>query len=573
MWPRAVGAVAITALVAGGAIAQRRVPPPDPPLITLSIVGTTDLHGAALPTSELGGLPLLAGYVNNLRRARAADGGAVLLVDSGDTFQGGIESSLSEGALVVDAYNTMGYTAQAIGNHDFDFGSVDNASSRQTAGDLRGAIKARAAQARFPFLAANLIDEATGRAVDWPNVHPGILVDTAGVKVGIIGVLTVDAFQSTIAANVQGLRAGPLDAAIVTEATKLRRQGAEVVVVAAHAGGRCTRFDDAADLSSCDSSSEIFRLAARLPPGLVDVVAAGHTHAGVAHRVNGIAIIESYSHGQAFGRVDVVLSRATRAISRIDIFAPRSLCTERGVQAGSCVGVTDRSGSYESQPVVEDASIARAMDAELQRVHRLQATTYGASLAASVPRTGTHGSPLGDVFADAIRHALPGADAAVVNNASRGLWADLPKGPLTFGSMYNVFPFDNRIARITISGADLIRWVRDQIQDPRRGALGISGLMVRATCGAEGLRVDLFRADGGAVRDDEQLLVATIGGPTLSGSVATADPLGGGPPENSPVVREVVEDWVAQTPLTLERVGDAARERIERSNAVMRGCR
>ena len=35
--------------------------------VTLSIVGTSDLHGAALPRNGLGGLPLLAGYVNNLR--------------------------------------------------------------------------------------------------------------------------------------------------------------------------------------------------------------------------------------------------------------------------------------------------------------------------------------------------------------------------------------------------------------------------------------------------------------------------------------------------------------------------
>src|SRR4029453_8717954 len=83
--------------------------PDQRPLVTLSIVGTSDLHGTAFPRNDLGGLPLLAGYVNNLRAARASDNGAVLLIDSGDTFQGGIESNLSEGALVVDAYDAMGY--------------------------------------------------------------------------------------------------------------------------------------------------------------------------------------------------------------------------------------------------------------------------------------------------------------------------------------------------------------------------------------------------------------------------------------------------------------------------------
>ena len=187
------GIVALAALWLAGATHLRgfSAPPDEPALVTLSIVGTSDLHGAAFPQNGRGGLPLLAGYVNNLRAARAADGGAVLLVDSGDTFQGNVESNLSEGALVVDAYNAMGYTAEAIGNHDFDFGSVDSPAARQLPGDLRGALKARAAQARYPFLAANLIDAATGRPVAWPNVWPSRLVEAAGVRVGLVGVMTI----------------------------------------------------------------------------------------------------------------------------------------------------------------------------------------------------------------------------------------------------------------------------------------------------------------------------------------------------------------------------------------------
>ena len=94
--------------------------------ITISIVGTNDLHGRLFTDDQgRGGLTVLGGFIDNLRAARAADGGAVLVLDAGDTFQGGIESNLSEGLMVVDAYNAIGYTALAIGNHDFDYGSVD----------------------------------------------------------------------------------------------------------------------------------------------------------------------------------------------------------------------------------------------------------------------------------------------------------------------------------------------------------------------------------------------------------------------------------------------------------------
>src|SRR5712691_3015947 len=172
-------------------------------LITLSIVGTTDVHGFVFPRDGCGGAALFGGYLKNLRASRARDGGAVLLVDSGDTFQGGIESDLSEGALVVDAYNALGYTAAAIGNHEFEFGPVDLSGARQARfADPRGALKARAAQATFPFLAANLIETGTGRPVDWPNVRPSVIVEAAGVKVGIIGVMTIDALRSTLPVNV-----------------------------------------------------------------------------------------------------------------------------------------------------------------------------------------------------------------------------------------------------------------------------------------------------------------------------------------------------------------------------------
>ena len=55
-----------------------------------------------------------------------------------------------------------------------------------------------------------------------------------------------------------------------SQATALRARGADVVIVTAHAGGRCTAFDRPDDLSSCDPG-EILDVARGLPRGLVDV--------------------------------------------------------------------------------------------------------------------------------------------------------------------------------------------------------------------------------------------------------------------------------------------------------------
>jgi 5'-nucleotidase len=514
-----------------------------PDWITLSVVGTSDLHGEAFPRNGIGGLALLGGYLSNLRAARAADGGGVVLLDSGDTFQGHVDSNLSEGALVVDGYNALGYTALAVGNHDFDFGSADSPRGRQLAGDLRGALKARAAQARFPFLAANLTDAGTGHPVDWRNIRPSAMVEIAGVTVGLIGVMTIDALRSTIAANVQGLRIAPLDAAVAREATALRAAGAEVVIVAAHAGGRCDRFDSPTDLTSCDPESEIFQLARNLPPGLVDVIAAGHTHAGLAHQVHGIGIVQPFSRGQAFGRVDVMFDRTTRRVARLQLFPPRQICARQQPGTANCAAAdAGVEAEYEGRPIVPDPVIARAMEPALRRVHALRAAPLGVALNTAIRRVVTGLAPLGHLVADALREAVPGADVAAINNAGR-LWADLPDGPLTFGQLYDVFPFDNRLVRVSLSGAELSRWLANEIRQGRGGAVAISGVEVTASCGADGVRVDLMR---GAERidDNQRLLGVTIGAPTLNGNLASPEFLGGvGPLENNPVAREVIEDW------------------------------
>ena len=518
--------------------------PPDQSLVTLSIVGTTDLHGEAFGRNGLGGLPLLAGYVNNLRAARASDGGAVLLIDAGDTFQGNIESNLSEGAVVVDAYNAMRYTAQAVGNHDFDFGSVDSTMARQLPGDLRGALQARAAQARYPFLAANLIDAATGQPVAWPNVRPSALVDAGGVKIGIVGVMTIDALRSTVAANVQGLQSAALQPTIAAEAAQLRAAGAEVVIVASHAGGRCDRFDRASDLSSCDPDSEIFQVARGLPQGLVDVIVAGHTHAGLAHQVEGIGIIQAFSRGQSFARVDVFFDRATKSVARMQFFAPRQVCARQDAATGSCAASDDSAvaAEYEGRSVAPDPAVVQAMEPALERDRQLRAKPIGVFLDRPIPRIAAGRSPLGRLVAEALRDAVPGADLGAINNAGR-LWADLPGGPVTFGQLYDVFPFDNRIVRVTLSGAELSRWIANEIRQGRRGTLAVSGIDVTASCLADGLHVDLLRG-ARRIEENEKLLGVTIGAPTLNGNLASADFLGGpGPTENNPVAREVVEDW------------------------------
>jgi 5'-nucleotidase len=537
--------------------------------VTISIVGTNDLHGRLFTDDQgRGGLTVLGGYIDNLRAARAADGGAVLVLDAGDTFQSGIESNLSEGAMVVDAYNAIGYAALAIGNHDFDFGAVDpRGPARQwlplhlggaVPGDMQGALKAAAARARFPFLAANIVDAATGKPVSWPNVAPAALVETAGIRVGLIGTMTESGLRQTLAAHVEGLSTLPLAAAVANEARALRARGAEIVVLSTHAGGWCGETADPHDLKSCDDGSEIFRLARELPRGTLQAIVAGHTHGVVAHFVNEVPIISVGNFGAQFGRMDLAFDTLRHAIVDVRIHEPQRVCARVEPRTGDCtVAPAGTAAEYEGKPVTPSAAVAAAIEPELNRVRALRAEPLGVVADATFPRGSGLDSALGNLFAEALLAVVPDADAALGYGSGRGgLRADFPQGPLTFGHTYDAFPFDNRITRVALTGAQLKRLIGAQLPqwvDGRRGLPGLAGLRVTIDCIGVEANARLVRESGRDVEPDEPLIVAMASN-TVGRFAATA--LAGEPEiaaaELPVLVRDAVAGWL------LERGGHLA---------------
>ena len=471
---------------------------------------------------------------------------------------------------------------------------------------MRGALKAAAARARFPFLAANVIDTATGRPVAWPNVRPSAIVGAAGLRVGIVGVMTSDGLRRTLAANVEGLATAALAPTVEREARRLRRRGADLVLVLAHAGGECARFDDPADLASCDADSEIFQLARRLPSGLVDGIVAGHSHRALAHEVAGIPIVQAWSWGRAFARLDLTVERGAGVVSA-RLFPPRAVCaavapdgscatravapatddaapasyaggpafedaaasreggpaspagvpaspegaaaSPAGVPAspeGAAASPAGAAASYEGAPVRPDASIVAAMQPALDRVHRWRSEPLGVTLETPLPRNrdGVE-SAVGNLFADAMRAAVPDADLAIGLGARRGgLRAGLPAGPLTRGPLYDAFPFDNRIATLVLTGAQLRQALARELTRGWRGIPGVSGIRVRVACDGPRPALDVVRPSGAPVAPTETLVVATT---DFFAARATRDPAVTRRETSlatAPLVREAAATWL-----------------------------
>ncbi len=496
--------------------------------VTISVVGTNDVHGELMPHDDRGGLVTFSGYVEALRASREDDG-AVLLVDAGDMWQGTLESNLSEGKITVAAYNALGYAAAAIGNHEFDFGPAGPKPIPESAADdPQEALKQRAKEAAFPLLAANLIDTTTNAMVDWDNVEASRVLTVKGIRIGLIGVTTEHALQTTIAANTTGLRIAPLAPIITAEAQKLRAAGAQLVIVLAHAGSRCEEFDDPVDLSSCRLNGEIMRVANAIPSGLVDHIVAGHVHHGIAHVVNGIAVTASYSYTRAFSRVDFVLDRATGRVVDRQIFPPQP------------VRAAERYAGVPLAPLGTVVAIGeRAAELAAQR----KAEKIGVYL--ETPMTLRHGpeSELGNLMTDAVL-AMSGADVAI-HNVRGGIRAELPAGELTFGNVYRMFPFDNRLAVVPLSGAELRRVIAKQAHNAGRRA-GFSGMRVFVDCGNDGMGIRMLRPGGQEILDEDVVEVAVndfllLGGDDILTPVIPEN--GYAVPTDTPMIRDLLLEW------------------------------
>ena len=275
----------------------------------LSIVGINDTHGALLAvpapkwlrsvTSEdVGGADWFAGWMNAVRADARAKGGSVLILDGGDEFQGTLISNQFRGKSVTDVYNAVGLTAGALGNHEFDFGVP--------------VLKERMAQARYPILAANVFLEGTQTRPDW--LRPSVLLDIDGVKVGIIGLATVETKVTTNPVNLAGLQFVPGGPVAAKEADALRARGATVVLVTAHAG-------------PFPPGNEIQHIA-QACKGRVDAIVSGHHHTALGPPplvVENIPIVQSGSRLLSFSLIELTLDDSGHVTSFAvnDGFSPK----------------------------------------------------------------------------------------------------------------------------------------------------------------------------------------------------------------------------------------------------------
>jgi 2',3'-cyclic-nucleotide 2'-phosphodiesterase (5'-nucleotidase family) len=419
------------------------------PAPRLRIIATNDFHGALEPRPDAtgrlrGGAAHLATAIARARADCVSPACETLLLDGGDEFQGTPASNLAFGRPVVDVFNTLGYAAGAVGNHEFDWG--------------QDSLRARMRDARYALLAAN-VRYADGRTVPW--IRADTLVTRGALKIGVVGVATLLTPTTTRASNVADLRF--LDPVPIVDslARSLRARGADFVVVVAHDGAFCDRD------GATNCKGEIVEFARRLREP-VDAIVSGHTHSLVNTDVNGIPIVQARSSGTALGVIDLGPEGSRHAVGDV---LPDSL------PADTVIASIVRRAVANVAPIVDRPVATIASDMVRQGVQY----------------------PLGNLIADATRAEGRG-DVAVMNNG--GIRANLREGPATYGSLFEVEPFANVLYRFTLSGAALRGYLEKLVA--KRLDVHLSGAVVTYdSTAAPGARIRSVRlAGGGELKPD-----------------------------------------------------------------------
>lgn len=408
-----------------------------------TIFTINDFHGCIFENGDQTGISKIGEFLIS-EKEKAQD--TTLILSAGDMFQGTAVSSLTRGRAVVEVMNYIGFDAMSIGNHEWDWG-IDEVLKYQD-GDLANG------EANFPFLVANVTDVKTNKLASWAK--PYTIIEKSGYKFGIIGIIGHDQKNDILASYTEDyLFTDELTA--IKEYTKILRQDEKVdfVIVSSHS-----------DTSSINSA-----LASLTGSYKVDVILNGHTHQayyGILENIKrnvGIPYVQSGSYGRYIGKVTLRVNNNTREIIFSDSI---NLATKYNCK-------------------VENSAI-NAMIASYSKEIAIASSEAGISALTMYQSEG------GRYCANVLRH-FSDAELGICNSGGiRGNAFPINKGDvITYGDVFEMSPFENKIVLTTISGSDLLR------------LLDYSGLFI-----SDNVDVNLRTVNGVAIESNGSYRVATI---------------------------------------------------------------
>ncbi len=426
--------------------------------VRLLILHTNDMHAQYVPREAfwvdaeekplIGGFGALDAYISREREV----GLPTLLLDAGDLMTGTPLSNLEDngvkGGALLKMMETMGYDIMALGNHEFDNGQ-ENVSNYFD-------------HVSFPIISANLHVEGDLIAPDAYKI-----IEIAGLRVGVIGLMTKHFYDVVLKSQITGIVCGNLveiTKPIVQEIDPIT----DLIILLIHAGE-----EEGKDL-------------ARNVPG-IDIIVGGHRHARLVEPLieNGVLIVQAGSRTSDLGRLEVL------------------------VQADTVSEYNGRLLEVWVDSVTVDPDISEIIDGYSASILKMYGDTL-ATLVNNLVLSRRSESNVGSWVASIIKEVTE-SDFGIIN--SGGIRKGVSAGPLTKLNVIEMLPFNNTLATFEVSGVELLNLIRFNAEIGLRSGqeeLQVSGISYKYRSNGE--NVELVEAMVGGTPIDPS---ATYKGGTL----------------------------------------------------------
>ncbi|MFD7922405.1 bifunctional metallophosphatase/5'-nucleotidase [Streptomyces sp. NPDC059740] len=453
---------------------------------------------------DAGGVEYLA---SSLRKARRGHPYSVTAAAGDLVGASPLLSGLFHDEPTVEAMNKLDLDVTSVGNHEFDEGRAEltrlqNGGCHPTDGCYDPKAPFRGAD--FPYLAANVTDEKTGK----PILKPYTVWRHGGVKIGFIGVTLEGTPNIVTAQGVKGLKFHDEVETIDKYAKELDRQGVKAIVALVHEGGlpASTAYN-----YDCDSpgagdgiSGPITEIARHVTPK-VDALVTGHTHQAYVCDIPDPSgaprlVTSASSFGKVYTDTTLTYDRRTRDVVRAGVASANHAVVRTQPKAADMTQLVSRWNAL-AKPIAD------------------RPVGY---VAGDVPGRGSTApeSPLGDLIADAQLEATSASDkggAVLALMNPGGIRADLAyraagdegDGVVTYGEAFTVQPFTNMTQVLTLTGTQLLTALQQQVSGANEAQPRILQVSGGLTYTLDMTRTGADRVVAGSVRLNGEPLVAS----------------------------------------------------------------
>lgn len=393
------------------------------PTRNLIIFYTSNLRGQIKPFTgtvndrhyeKVGGLAFIRGFIEGSAEIFNYNAAHTLLLDTGDSLFGTAEASLTMGEVPLSLMGKAGYDAMAIGNMEFEYGFER--------------LKYFISTGNIPMLACNYRDLT---APIGSTFKPGIIVEKAGIKVGIIGLGHGNLARNTRPDNIINVEISDLKTSVQNTANLLRTQGAEILVLLSHHP----------ELGSIENPADTFP---EIDIIIGDLIGPANSYASrpmicqtAPNKGGGIGMIKVSHVG---GKWD--LARGFQRIFPIDSskIAP------------------------EQELVAEISRVESKIDSLLDEVITTSTGNFNRSF--------NEESTIGSLITDCML-SVGKTDIALQN--SGGIKSSIVAGPVTLRTLYDMLPFENNLVTVELEGWQLENIIEESLSG-KTGFLQASGL-------------------------------------------------------------------------------------------------